>query len=484
MQVTDQSNAIRKMPIKVQPYSHQQNAYEFVLGLFGLLPSRVRSYGAALLMEMGTGKSLVVIAVAGMLYRYGFINRLLIVCPLSIVGVWLDEFQKFADFPYSLIVLEGSGEKKKKQLREFDGDGLQVVVLNYESAWRIEPELSAWRSDMIVCDEGHKIKSHKTAASKAMHQLGARARYRMLLTGTPVTNKAIDIFSQYKFLNPNIYGQSFYSFRSKYFFMTGYGQHTPMMKSSMEEEFTRRLHSIAFRATKSECLDLPETTDIVRKVELEPSARKIYKSLVDESYAELQNGGEVTTPNILTRLLRLCQLTGGFLGNDDTSKVEQVSNAKLSVLEDLIDSAQQENKKLVIIARFVPEIHAICRMLGKKGIRYSLIMGGVKDRDEQVRQFQTDPEVQVFVGQVATAGMGLTLTAASTMIFYSMDYSMSNYEQCRARIHRAGQKYPCTYIHLIATATVDVKVMQALRTKANLAKTLIDDWRRGINPFK
>ena len=111
-------------------------------------------------------------------------------------------------------------------------------------------------------------------------------------------------------------------------------------------------------------------------------------------------------------------------------------------------------------------------------------MGEVKDRDTQVKQFQTDPKVQVFVGQVATAGMGITLTAASTMIFYSMDYSMSNYEQYRARIHRAGQKYPCTYIHLIANHTVDAKVMRALRNKANLAKSLVDDWRRGINPFQ
>ena len=115
---------------------------------------------------------------------------------------------------------------------------------------------------------------------------------------------------------------------------------------------------------------------------------------------------------------------------------------------------------------------------------FSLIMGGVKDRDGQVRQFQNDPAVQVFIGQIATAGMGLTLTAASTMVFYSLDYSMSNYEQCRARIHRAGQKFPCTYIHLIAKGTVDGKVMQALKNKANLAKSLIDDWRKGNNPFE
>lgn len=113
-----EQNDLRRMPIKAQPYRHQQKAYEFTLGLFGLLPSGFRSYGAALLMEMGTGKSLVTIAVSGTLYEYGMINRLLIVCPLSITGVWLEEFQKFADFSYSLVVLEGGGEKKKKLLWE------------------------------------------------------------------------------------------------------------------------------------------------------------------------------------------------------------------------------------------------------------------------------------------------------------------------------------------------------------------------------
>jgi len=153
-------------------------------------------------------------------------------------------------------------------------------------------------------------------------------------------------------------------------------------------------------------------------------------------------------------------------------------------LEDIIDSALEENKKLVIIARFVAELHAICKLLDKKGIQHSLIMGSVHNRDEQVAQFQTNPEVHVFVGQIATAGLGITLTAASTMVFYSLDYSMSNFEQTKARIHRAGQRMPCTYIYLTAKGTVDEKVLKALKTKANLARTLVDDYRTGMNPFK
>jgi SNF2 family DNA or RNA helicase len=250
----------------------------------------------------------------------------------------------------------------------------------------------------------------------------------------------------------------------------------------MEDELTEKLHSIAFRATKAECLDLPETTDVVRMVELEKDAAKLYRSLVKDSFATLADG-EVTATNILTRLLRLSQLTGGFLGGDDHPMPLQVSSAKLDALADIIDAAQNESKKLVIIARFIAEIAAIKARLDKSGIRYAAISGETQDRAEQVAMFQNDPDVTVFIGQIATAGLGITLTAASTLVFYSTDYSMSNHEQTRARIHRVGQKQPCTYIYLTAKGTVDEKVLQALRDKADLARTLVDDWRQGRNPF-
>lgn len=444
--------------------------------------SLTHSTGAALLMEMGTGKSLIAIAVTGALANAGRIHRVLIVAPLSILGVWEDEFQKFADFPYCLAVLSGSSAKKLDTLRHMTGTTLQVVVVNYESAWRLEKDLTAWGPELIVADEGHKIKTHNISSSKAMHRLGAKAGYRLLLTGTVITNKAIDVFSQYKFVNPAIFGNSFYAFRNRYFDMVGYGNHTPVLKKAMEAELTEKMHSAAYRATKAECLDLPETTDMVRLVELEPSALRLYRGLVKESYAELSSG-EVTATNILTRLLRLSQLTGGFLGNDETAAVEQVSAAKLAALEDILDGAMAEGRKLVVIARFLPEIRAICKLLEKRRIRYSIITGEIKNRDEQVAQFQNEQEVSVFVGQIATAGLGITLTAASTMVFYSLDYSMSNFEQTKARIHRVGQSEPCTYIFLLAKGTVDEKVLRALKSKADLAKTLVDDYRSGINPF-
>ena len=464
------------LPIRAAPYEHQRRAAAFALDRLS------RGGGAALLMEMGTGKTLTSIGIVGQLWKERRIARLLIVAPLSILGVWRDEFDKFAGYEYCLSVLKGTAARKADTIRHMAGKSLQVLVINYESAWRMEKELAEWRPDMIVCDEGHKIKTHNIAASKAMHRLAGKAKYRLLLTGTVITNKPIDVFSQYKFCDPAIYGNSFYQFRNRYFDMVGFGGYTPVMKRSMEGEFTERLHSIAFRATKAECLDLPEFTDIVQRIDLEPQAMRIYRQLVRDSYAELAEGS-VTVTNVLSQLLRLSQLTGGYVGNDDAGGITQVSTAKLDALSDLVDGAVADGRKIVVIARFVPEIHAIGKMLEKKKIRYAQISGEIRDRDEQIAAFQNDPDVPVFIGQIATAGLGITLTAASLMVFYSLDYSMSNYEQTRARIHRVGQKNECTYIHLVARGTVDEKVLKALHEKAIRAKSLVDEDRAGMNPF-
>jgi SNF2 family DNA or RNA helicase len=310
--------------------------------------------------------------------------------------------------------------------------------------------------------------------------LGLAAEYKLLLTGTVITNKAVDVYSQYKFLNPSVFPGSFYAFRNRYF-EQGFFPSQLTMKPSKEAEFTEKLHSIAYRATKAECVDLPEIVEIIRLVELESPVRKVYRDLVRDSFAALAED-TVTAANVLTRLTRLSQLTGGFIKTDE-SGLQHLSKAKLAALEDVIEEAT-EGGKLVIIARFVAEIKAICALLESKNIGFSCIMGEVKDRDEQVARFQTDPECQVFVGQIATAGLGITLTAASTMCFYSLDYSMSNFEQAKARIHRVGQGKKCTYIYLTAKSTVDEKVLKSLRDKANLARSLVDDYHKGGNPFE
>ena len=470
------------MPVKARPYAHQYKAFDFACEKFGLLPSSSRSNGVALLMEMGTGKTLTSIAIAGALYQFGKIKRILVTAPLSILGVWEQEFEQFADYPHTVTVLKGSSKEKGETLKALDDNELQIVVVNYESAWRIEKELLAFDADLIIADEAHKIKEARTAQSKAMHHFGDKARYKLLLTGTVITNKELDVFSQYRYLNRKVFGDSFYVFRNRYFDMVGYGNHIPRFRNYMLDEFLEKMHSIAYRVTKAECLDLPDITEEIRTVELEDKAKKLYKELEKESYTELADS-EVSAVNVLTKLLRLSQLTGGHL-TDDEGDSNPVSTAKIKALSDVIDSAMAEEKKIVVMARFVPELNDIQKLLEDKGIGYAVVRGGIKNREEEIRRFQEDSDCRVFVGQIAAAGLGITLTAASTMVFYSLDYSMSNFEQAKARIHRVSQTENCLYIYLVAKGTVDVKVLRALRHKVDLAKTLVDDYRKGINPFK
>ena len=467
--------------VKVKPFKHQIKGANLALNTFvGIGTAPVVNKGFAFLMEMGTGKSLTSIIVAGRLYQEDKISKVLIVAPLSILGVWEQEFSKFANFGYELKVLSGSLTNKKKQLNEFSNDErLKVAVVNYESAWRMKDDLFKYDADLIIADEGHKLKDNRSSQSKGMHELGDKARYKLLLTGTVITNKEIDIFSQYRYLDKSIFGDSFYKWRNQYFTMGGYGLHTPIFKKALTDEFQNKFMSIAYRVRKDECLDLPPVTEEVRTLDLEPEAMKVYKQLEDEMFARFKDDKELTVTNVLTKILRLSQVTGGYLPNDNDTESTNISTVKMEALIDIIDSAKQEDKKVVIIARFNNELDAIEDMLSLKKIKYAVVRGDVKNRDEQISEFQNNPECKVFVGQIATCGLGITLTAASTMVFYSMDYSMSNFEQCKARIHRAGQKENCHYIYIVCKNTVDRKVLRALRNKIDLAKTLVDDFRTG-----
>lgn len=477
------NNSSLRMPVKGKPFAHQQDAYTFACSLFGLTGAKASSTGCALLMEMGCGKSLVALAIMGALMIAGLIHRALIVCPLSITSMWEEEMAKFADFPYSITILTGSAQRKRAQLESLPRSEFQIVICNYESVWRLETELAKFDAEMIIADEGHRLKDGTTKQSKAMHRLGDSARFRLLLTGTAITNREIDIFSEYRFTAPEVFGKSFYAFRGRYFYMGGYGGYVPILKKEMRQEFLEKLHSVAYRVRKEDCLDLPPITEEVRTVDLEPKAMRLYNEIVDEWAAELSDGAEVFASNVLTRILRLSQITGGHL-TDDSMVDHVVSTAKIEALSSIVDTMQAEDRKLVVMARFTAELDDIENLLRKKKIGYAVIRGGIKDREEQVRKFQTDDRCRVFIGQIQTAGTGLTLTAASTMVFFSLSYSMSDFDQAKARIHRVSQTENCHYIYLCCRDTIDRRVLRSLRKKIDLAKLIIDDFRAGDNPFK
>lgn len=463
----------RKPRVKAKLFAHQQDAYDFVLDAFE------KGKAVALLADMGTGKSMMTIAITGTLEADKGVKKMLVVCPKSIVGVWEDEFRKFADYRYALTVLDGTMEKKRSSFNYMQGAALQIIVVNYESCWRLEAEITKWKPDLIVCDESSKIKTPSASQSKALHRLGRLSKYNIILTGTPITGSPLDIFSQYKFLDDSIFGTSFYLFRNRYAILGGY-QNRMIVGYRHLDELVEKVHSIAFRIKIEDAVDLPPFIDETRAITLEPKAQSLYRMLEQDCYAELANG-EVTARNVLTQLLRLAQCTGGFIRDDIKGEAQQVSGAKLDALEDIIDTCLDEEKKVVVFARFVPEIEAIAAMLKKKKIGYALIYGATTDRADQVKKFQEDPEVKVFIGQLQTTGMGLTLTAANVAVFYSLDFSYANYEQSRARIHRIGQKQKCLYIHLVGKGTVDEKILNALKHKGDIAKIMVDDWRSLLN---
>lgn len=443
--------------------------------------------GFGLLFEMGCGKTLTAIAIAGAGYQMGKVERLLIVAPTSVVAVWPKELQEYAKFKYTCKTLLGEKKQRIKQiddLLKFPFKALKVAVINYESTWRPEilEKLKEFDADMVIADESQRIKTYDAAQSKAMHELGDQARYKLILSGTPVQTAAIDIWSQYRFLDKTVFGDNFFKFRGRYAIMGGYGNKKIVGYKDLEG-LIKKEHSIAFRVTKDEALDLPEQTFETRKIQFSQKEKNLYERIKKDSYAELDGGGHITATTVLTRLLRLQQLAGGFLVQDDAQKPQLVSRAKLDALADIIDDyVIGSGKKLVIFARFIAEVKAIMELADKvlpKELKQVAIYGDIKkeDRGDIVKQFQEDPKTVLFIGQIDTAGTGITLTAADTCVYYSKNFNYATYSQSLSRIHRIGQRNCCTYIDLEIEGTIDELISKALSRKEDMAKTVVDNWR-------
>lgn len=495
----EEPKALTHYPVTKSLFKHQIRAANMALITFGYNPDHwedaTTQKGFGLLFEMGCGKTITAIAIMGAMWRYGKVKKVLVVAPSSVCGVWPKEMEEMADFPFKAAAMVG--DKKKRlaaldSLKYADKSDLQMAVINYESTWRdgIFEALVSWKPDLIVADESQRIKTHDASQSKAMHRLGDAAPYKLILSGTPVQNNAVDIFSQYRFLDSSIFGTSFYAFRNKYAIMGGFDKHQIVGYREMDD-LIQKEHSIAYRVTKSDALDLPEQTFENRYIQLSDADRKVYDQLKRDSYAELESGGEVSAPTVLTKLLRLQQLTGGFLRLDDTDAPKQVNHAKLDALMEIVGDCVDAGQKVVVFARFTAEIDLIVSALKKAGVSFGVIDGRTPtehkvdrvtgahtmSRSEVVEDFQTNPKTTVFLAQIQTAGLGITLHAASTAVFYSLDFNYANYVQALARIHRIGQHHPCTYIHLIVEKSVDSKVLKAISAKDDLAKSVVDNWR-------
>lgn len=458
----------KSIPIKTIPYRHQRIAFQMGRTLDQ----------SALLMEQGTGKTLSAIATAGHRYNKGQIKNLLIVCPLSVVPVWHEEFQKHADFDYSIKDLTRVKDRKIA-LTISPRKRLWITLINYESSWRILDLLTKWSPDMIIADESQKIKNGRAKQSRGLFKLGDRVKYKMILTGTPVTQSPLDVWSQYRFLNPDIFGRRFISFRDRYAIMEGL-RGRPEIRLVVGyknlEELAGKAHSIAYRVTKDEALDLPPTVDQTIRVQLSSEAQKIYKEMEKDFMVTFSDEKIATAPIILTQLLRLQQITGGFLHTEDKT-VKKFDSSKLKAIKELLSDLPRD-KKVVIFARFSAEIAALKKVSQDLKKEALTLEGSTKNRGEVIKAFQNEPKIKVIIIQIQTGGLGITLTSADMAIFYSTTFSFADYEQAKARLHRIGQHYSVTYIHLIATDTVDEDILAILKCKGDMATLIVDSMRK------
>ena len=323
---------------------------------------------------------------------------------------------------------------------------------------------------LLVVDESSRIKTPGAKRTKIITKFGKQAKYRRILTGTPITKGPEDVYSQFRFLDPLILGyDSYYSFRARYCVMGGF-ENRQIVSYQNTEELIEKVESHSFRVLKKDCLDLPPKVYQRHIVPMTKAQEKLYVQMKKNFVTELR-GDTLTAPEAITRLLRLQQIICGWFPSEDKLNPIENSNARLDALKDVLSDI---NDKVIIWARFKADLRAIEGMLGDQAVTYH---GDVSNdmRAIAVDRFQNDPSIKYFIGQPQSGGIGLTLTAASYAIYYSNDFNLETRLQSEDRCHRIGTKKSVTYIDFETPKTIDTKIIKALRSKKNLADYINKD---------
>jgi SNF2 family DNA or RNA helicase len=469
------------LPTTTTAWNHQRQAYHFALG----------QPAAMLAMDMGTGKSLTAIG----LMEGWEASTVLVLCPTSVVNVWPREFRKHAARPWRVVApRKGSVASRTAEIRaavESATPSAPVcAVINYEASWR-EP-FATWALthdwDVAVCDESHRIKAPGGKQSRWAHRLAGHAKRRLALTGTPLAHGPLDLYAQFRFLDEGIFGTSHARFRNRYAVMGGYGGYQ-VMGYQRQDELAERMARLAFQCRADEVLDLPGERDETRTCQLGPQARKAYNDLWDDYVAEVDEG-EVIATNTLTRLLRIQQVTSGHLPVEDPGadpdappRIVTVGTEKRDLLEDYLrdipaDPAKPGSEPVVVFARFTHDLANVREVAAKLGRTYGEISGGRKDA---LSADATMAEGLDVVGvQISSGGVGIDLTAARYGIYYSLGFSLTDYVQSRARLHRPGQERSVLYTHLVAEGTIDESVYAALAARQDVVDAVLTAARGSV----
>lgn len=467
-------NSKPRYTYKTKPYSHQKKALNKLLKLNGK---------AGLLMEMGTGKTKVALDWAGIgFYNFG-LRKVLIVAPLSVLGVWPRQIRQHSGAPHRIFRLEGPTEGRIRMLRRImhgpDDGCITYIVINYEGVWRennrgtsIKQLLISWKPDLVIFDESHRIKSPTSKQSKACYQISLAAGQRLLLTGTHITKSPLDTFAQFRAMNPKIFGTNWYAFKFTYGIWGGYGKY--MLKGYRNlRQLILGVRQNSYRVKKEDCLDLPEKLFETVPIRLPDRILALYSRMAKEMIIEIENT-HATAAIVLVKLLRLSQITSGFV-KDIEGNIRLLDDSKLRTCIDLTQDLIEEDHKVVIFVRFREDIRRLAEQFTRSKITYGILSGSVppKQRDSLVERFHNDPKLKVFIAQIQAGSLGIDLTPADAAIFYSLDYNAANYWQAQDRLHRIGQTRKVTYYHLVVPRTIDQVVLNVLKEKGNVAQTIL-----------
>jgi len=465
---------------KTKPYAHQLTALE--------KSWNKESY--AYFMEMGTGKTKVLIDNMSMLYDKGKIDGALIIAPKGVIGTWynqeipthLPDHIENVSVLWQANITKGQQEKLNELLKS--SDKLHILIMNVEAlstskGTDFAESFLRTHNTIMAIDESTTIKNSSAKRTKNILKLAPKSKYRRIMTGSPITKNPLDLYSQCEFLSPWLLDfASFYAFRNRYAEMkTIHAKGRSIQVVNFFKnigELSEKLKGFSYRVLKEDCLDLPDKIYVKRNVVLTEEQSKLYKQMKTIALAIL-NGKQTTTVTVLTQLMRLHQITCGHFTADDGS----TQNIKSNRINELMNVLEEVEGKAIIWANYQKDMFEIKKAIEKEYGEGSVVdyygLTPQEDRQPNIKLFQENPDCRFFIGTPQTGGYGITLTQANTVVYYSNGYDLEKRLQSEDRAHRIGQKKSVTYVDLISEETVDEKIVKALRKKINIASEVLGE---------
>ena len=459
---------------KTTPFKHQLKAFE----------SGYNHKVYAYFMEMGTGKTKVAIDNANYLFEKKEITDVIVLAPNSVYTNWIKEIEIHSKNKPDIFIWKTHNLKK---LEKYKYNNFFFLLMNIEALSRDKGVkflkqhlLKRGGYTMLIVDESTTIKNKGAKRTKELCQIGNMAKYRRILTGSPVTKNPLDLYTQCEFLSKECLGfNSFYTFRNRYAILREINLGTHSTKIPVKfiniPELEQRLKLFSFRCTKKDCLDLPPKVHLKREIQMTDDQKKIYNKLKKEARAIIEDE-EVSYTNKLTEIIKLHQVTCGFTKTNSGEIIAFKTNPKLEELKSILE---ETSEKSIIWANYIYNIEQIIKMLeeiyGKESVVSIYGAISVDNRKQAVERFQNDDRCKFLVGNPSVGGYGLTLTASRNVIYFSNSYNLEHRDQSEDRAHRIGQTAKVTYIDLIVPDTIDELVLKSLEGKRDLIKEILGD---------